>query len=183
MDQFFSRREFIKITTVIPGFLILKDANAQSPVNESDPQAAALGYRNLASNVDSRFKKYVAGQNCSNCALFTNAGGGVGRCPLFANKFVSASGWCSAYAKSAVVSTQPPVNTNNDEVKRLQAEVARLQELEKTKQEPIQAEVVVKNVPSESERFSLEVSKKKCTELGFKPATEGHGKCVLQLSK
>jgi hypothetical protein len=31
--------------------------------------------------------------------------------------------------------------------------------------------------------LSLEASKKKCTELGFKPATEGHGKCVLQLSK
>ena len=29
----------------------------------------------------------------------------------------------------------------------------------------------------------LEASKKKCTELGFKPATELHGKCVLQLSK
>ena len=32
-------------------------------------------------------------------------------------------------------------------------------------------------------RLTLDDSKKKCTELGFKPATEGHGKCVLQLSK
>jgi hypothetical protein len=32
-------------------------------------------------------------------------------------------------------------------------------------------------------RFSLDASKIKCTELGFKPATEGYGKCVLQLSK
>jgi len=31
--------------------------------------------------------------------------------------------------------------------------------------------------------FSLDAAKKKCTELGFKPATEGYGKCVLQLSK
>ena len=34
-----------------------------------------------------------------------------------------------------------------------------------------------------NDRLSLEVSKKKCTELGFKPTTEGYGKCVLQLSK
>ena len=183
MIQLFSRREFIKFTSVVPGVLILQDANAQSPVNESDPQAAALGYRNFASNVDSRFKKYASGQNCSNCALFSNAGNGLGRCPLFANKFVSASGWCSAYAARSGVSTPPPVNTQNDEVKKLQAEVSRLQELEKAKQEPIQAEAAIKNVAPESERFSLEVSKKKCTELGFKPATEGHGKCVLQLSK
>lgn len=32
-------------------------------------------------------------------------------------------------------------------------------------------------------RLSLDASKIKCTELGFKPATEGYGKCVLQLSK
>jgi hypothetical protein len=183
MIQFFSRREFIKITAVIPGVLILKDADAQSTVNESDPQAAALGYRNLASNVDSRFKKYTSGQNCSNCALFSNASNGLGRCPLFANKFVSASGWCSAYAARSGVSTPPPVNTQNDEVKKLQAEVSRLQELEKAKQEPIQAEAVIKNAPPENERLSLDASKKKCTELGFKPATEVHGKCVLQLSK
>ena len=36
---------------------------------------------------------------------------------------------------------------------------------------------------SDGNRLTLEASKKKCTELGFKPATEGHGKCVLQLSK
>jgi hypothetical protein len=33
------------------------------------------------------------------------------------------------------------------------------------------------------ERFSLAASKVKCEELGFKPATERFGKCVLQLSK
>lgn len=35
----------------------------------------------------------------------------------------------------------------------------------------------------ESSRLSIETAKKKCAELGFKPATEGFGKCVLQLSK
>lgn len=32
-------------------------------------------------------------------------------------------------------------------------------------------------------RLSLDVSKTKCIDLGFKPSTEGFGKCVLQLSK
>jgi hypothetical protein len=34
-----------------------------------------------------------------------------------------------------------------------------------------------------SERLSLTEAKTKCAELGFKPATEAFGKCVLQLSK
>jgi serine kinase of HPr protein (carbohydrate metabolism regulator) len=49
---------------------------------------------------------------------------------------------------------------------------------------PIQ--LVEQKKPAVAEKFdrlSLEASKQKCTELGFKPATEGYGKCVLQLSK
>lgn len=33
------------------------------------------------------------------------------------------------------------------------------------------------------DRLSIEAAKKKCTGLGFKPSTEGHGRCVLQLSR
>jgi hypothetical protein len=87
------------------------------------------------------------------------------------------------YRCKGKTSTSASSTTQNDEVKKLQAEVSRLQELEKAKQEPTKAEAAIKNVTPESERLSLEASKKKCTELGFKPATEGHGKCVLQLSK
>ena len=49
---------------------------------------------------------------------------------------------------------------------------------------PIQ--LVEQSKPAVTEKFdrlSLDASKRKCTELGFKPATEGYGKCVLQLSK
>lgn len=31
--------------------------------------------------------------------------------------------------------------------------------------------------------MTFDAAKSKCAELGFKPATEGFGKCVLQLSK
>ena len=67
------------------------------------------------------------------------------------------------------------------EVKKLQAEVLRLKEIETQAVPPPQSQN--KSAPPENERLSLDASKKKCTELGFKPATEGFGKCVLQLSK
>ena len=62
-------------------------------------------------------------------------------------------------------------------------EVSRLQEIEKQQQVNVQKTETIKPANSENERLSLDASKKKCTELGFKPATEDHGKCVLQLSK
>jgi len=70
-------------------------------VSEKDPQAVALGYVSEATKADkAKYKNYVAGQACANCALFqgkpTDA---AGACPLFAGKQVAAKGWCSAYAK------------------------------------------------------------------------------------
>ena len=51
-------------------------------------------------------------------------------------------------------------------------------------QSVVEREVTPTNIsPPLIERLSIDASKKKCTELGFKLATEGHGKCVLQLSK
>lgn len=44
-------------------------------------------------------------QKCSNCILYTKHGmqGGeeVGKCQLFANQVVKASGWCTSWAKKA----------------------------------------------------------------------------------
>lgn len=59
----------------------------------------------------------------------------------------------------------------------------------------VQPEVIQNNNPIEKSidstqlpekvgnKLSIDVAKIKCAELGFKPATEGFGKCVLQLSK
>jgi len=44
-------------------------------------------------------------------------------------------------------------------------------------------ELMPLKAPPVTERLSIELSKQKCEELGFKPATEGFGKCVLQLTK
>ena len=78
-------------------------ASAQSMASETDPQSIALSYKADATKVDkAKQPKYVAGQLCSNCALFqAAAGAAAGGCPLFAGKQVAAKGWCSAYAKKA----------------------------------------------------------------------------------
>jgi hypothetical protein len=80
-----------------------------------------------------------------------------------------------------VVPIQPQPSAQNDEFKKLQAEVLRLQEIEKQRQ--VQIQVENSNKKSDAARLSLELAIKKCTDLGFRPATEGHGKCVLQMSR
>ena len=95
-----TRRTFL-MTLAASGAALASTARAQAMLDEKDPQAVALGYVADATKTDTkRFPKYVAGQVCTNCALFqgkpTDASGG---CPLFAGKQVAGKGWCSAWAK------------------------------------------------------------------------------------
>ena len=72
-------------------------------VDEADAQALALGYVAEATRADSvKFKSYIVGSQCSNCALYTGqAGDAAGGCPLFPGKQVAAVGWCSSWVKKA----------------------------------------------------------------------------------
>ena len=80
-------------------------ALAQTParVQESDPQAAALGYKNDTKTVDSaKFPKHEASQMCSNCQLYQGKPQDEwAPCALFAGKQVAGPGWCSAWVKKA----------------------------------------------------------------------------------
>lgn len=99
-----NRRVFMmQVATAATAALAVGQASAQAMVDEKDPQAAALSYKADGTKVDkAKFPKFVAGSNCSNCALFqAKAGAAAGACPLFAGKQVSAKAWCSAYAKKA----------------------------------------------------------------------------------
>ncbi|MBV8621466.1 MAG: high-potential iron-sulfur protein [Curvibacter sp.] len=100
-----NRREFFVQLSVGTGVMFAAAAAmADAPmVAESDPQAAALGYKADSSKVDNgKFPKHAADQHCGNCALFQGkASDASGGCPLFAGKSVSAKGWCSAYNKKA----------------------------------------------------------------------------------
>lgn len=72
-------------------------------VEKGDGQAVTLGYVDDATQADKvKFKNYVSGSACSNCALYQGKAGDVaGGCPLFAGKNVAAKGWCTSWAKKA----------------------------------------------------------------------------------
>ena len=72
-------------------------------LEESDPQAVALGYKQDTSKVDAKkYPNHASTQTCANCQLFqgkaTDPSGG---CPLFGAKQVASGGWCSAWNKKA----------------------------------------------------------------------------------
>ena len=99
-----SRRQFMILSAAGACTLALNGkVQAQAMVAETDPQAAALGYKADASKVDkAKFPKYAAGQNCGSCSLYQGkAGASAGPCPIFGGKDVAAAGWCSAYVKKA----------------------------------------------------------------------------------
>lgn len=91
------------ITLAASGTALATGAQAQALLSEKDAQAVALGYVAGAKRVDvKKFPKFVAGQNCSSCALFQGKPADKsGGCPLFAGKQVAGAGWCSAWAKKA----------------------------------------------------------------------------------
>lgn len=72
-------------------------------VEKGDAQAVTLGYVDDATQADKvKFKNYVSGSACSNCALYQGKAGDVaGGCPLFVGKNVAAKGWCTSWAKKA----------------------------------------------------------------------------------
>ncbi|MDR6536686.1 hypothetical protein J2739_002459 [Variovorax soli] len=77
-------------------------AQAAGPkVDEADPVAKSLGYKDDTHTVDDKkFPKHATTQTCSNCQLFQ--GGpkdALGGCALFAGKQVAGTGWCSAWTK------------------------------------------------------------------------------------
>ena len=101
-----SRRAFV-LTVVAGGSALAASrvsAQAAAPVlTETDPQAAALGYKADNTKVDkAKYPQHAAGQVCGGCNFFqgkpTDA---MAPCQLFAGKQVSSKGWCTAYAKKA----------------------------------------------------------------------------------
>jgi len=76
-------------------------ADTVPKLSESDPTAAALGYKEDAAQVDkTKFPKYAAGQTCANCVLYQGKPADPsGPCPIYGGKSVAAKGWCSSYAK------------------------------------------------------------------------------------
>jgi hypothetical protein len=101
-----SRRNFlIKLAVSAPAALGC-GLFAQTPppavkLEESDPVATALGYKEDGAKVDAqKYPQYKPDQKCSVCALYTGKPGeATGPCTAFQNKIVNANGWCAAFAK------------------------------------------------------------------------------------
>lgn len=68
-------------------------------LSESDPQAAALGYRNDSKEVDAqKYANYRLGRDCDDCAHFKGKKREAwGPCDIFPGKAVNAHGWCAAF--------------------------------------------------------------------------------------
>lgn len=70
-------------------------------LEETDPVAVALGYKEDTTKVDAaKYPQHKPEQVCSGCALYAGkAGEKSGPCNAVGGKLVSAGGWCSVYAK------------------------------------------------------------------------------------
>ena len=77
-------------------------AQAAAPaLLETDPQAAALGYKADATKVDkAKYPLRAATQVCGGCNFFQGKpADAMAPCQLFVGKQVASKGWCSAWAK------------------------------------------------------------------------------------
>ncbi|HET6545464.1 MAG TPA: high-potential iron-sulfur protein [Rhodanobacteraceae bacterium] len=106
-----ARRRFLKLAAVgavaapIGAGLMSKFARAADlpHLEESDPTAAALGYKHDVSQVDkAKYPQFKPGQECGNCQFFQGKPGDVwGPCQLFPGKATNTKGWCAGYNAKA----------------------------------------------------------------------------------
>lgn len=70
-------------------------------LEESDPVATALGYKEDTTKVDAvKYPLHKPDQKCLGCALYLGKPAEAsGPCSAFGGKLVTAAGWCAVYAK------------------------------------------------------------------------------------
>ncbi|HET9863100.1 MAG TPA: high-potential iron-sulfur protein [Steroidobacteraceae bacterium] len=104
-----TRRWFLRLTAAAAltpaaaSLLQSRSAAAAEPrqLDEADPAAAALGYRQDSTQVDrKKYPQHSPTQVCAGCRYFQAARDAEwGPCALFVGKgAVHARGWCAAYA-------------------------------------------------------------------------------------
>ena len=102
-----SRRTFLRNLAISAGTpallcsrIFAQDTPAPIKLEESDPVATALGYKEDTNKVDAtKYPQHQPGQQCSGCALYQGKPGEPsGPCSVFAGKIVLAGGWCATFA-------------------------------------------------------------------------------------
>ena len=99
-----SRRSFFTSSAMVVAAAscpATSQAQNDQAVSESDPAAAANGFRLNAATVDTnKYPQYAAGQSCSACAFYeAEAGATEGKCSIYGGKHVPSNGWCAAFFK------------------------------------------------------------------------------------
>lgn len=111
-----SRRTFLRnlaITAGTPAVLCSRifAQNTPPPVKleESDPVATALGYKEDTNKVDQqKYPQHQPSQKCSDCAQYQGKPGDPsGPCAVFQGKIVLAGGWCATYVAKPVAPATP----------------------------------------------------------------------------
>jgi len=101
-----TRRHFLSkliVSTAAPA-LLCRSAFGQTPpvkLEDSDPMAAALGYKSDTAQVDGqKYPQHKPDQKCDGCALYQGKPGDAnGPCSAVGGKLVAGNGWCLVYAK------------------------------------------------------------------------------------
>ena len=168
------KRKFFFLPAAVLISRYIKPAYAQSFVEESQPQAVALGYKSDASRVDqSKYVKFSPGQSCSSCALYQGtSGSNGGGCALFAGKQVMANGWCAAYARKAGASVPPAAPKQIDTPQPLQIPP-----------QPIEPQKPTVNSAPQLKNSSVPGNQtaKKCARLGLSPGSDDYKLCMKSL--
>jgi len=106
-EKTFPRRDLLKGALMgvaaMPVVALVGRADAAAgPVDPSEPQAKSLGYTKDATKVDAKANpNFKPGQQCANCLQVPKGkeGGAEVPCNIFAQRPVSAKGWCKVYVK------------------------------------------------------------------------------------
>ena len=97
----FGRRIFIIASTAGAGLLCAHARAQLKKVEEGEPKAIAVGYRNDTRTVDqTRYPKHTPEQNCQSCLAFYPSDDPAeewGECDLMSDRLVFKNGWCTSY--------------------------------------------------------------------------------------
>ena len=95
-------RSSLAAAAAVPLGAIPLTLKAAEKLEESDPSAAALGYKHDTADVDAgQYPRHSADQMCKNCQLYQHVDGDWGNCGIFPAKQVNVKGWCNAWVKKA----------------------------------------------------------------------------------
>jgi hypothetical protein len=97
------RRTFIIQAALAAGSLGCAGVSraAVKKIDESEPKAKSLGYRNDTTQVDrARFPKHSPSEKCNGCMAWLGTKSDAwAECDLLPDRSVAAVGWCSSYVK------------------------------------------------------------------------------------